>query len=305
MAVVAKLPVGLVGDQQDLRAKGLFCLGKHPGDSLQRLLPVDHPGGVVGAIDDHRLGPLRKLFLQLGKVRQEGFRLCPHLPEDAAVIPDVSAVLHEIRGKDDHLVVGIQDGLQQDIEAAGSPHGHDQILAGKGRSIAAVQVFRKALPHLRKAGVWHIAVEHHRVLRGKEPHDGVLHRLRRGNAGVSQGKIKDLVRPVFPLHPKALLEHGPDGGIVFHEGPHPFADEARSLTVVVPQDVFVGHIDVFQLHVCSGPGVPGPFPWRFMRNISWLPGTCPGHNCPARSCKAGYRYAPHGPSCRIPGRPGR
>ena len=49
----------------------------------------------------------------------------------STVIRDVEDVLREIGREDDHLVAGIEDGLQEDVQRTGRTAGHDHVFRGQ------------------------------------------------------------------------------------------------------------------------------------------------------------------------------
>ena len=226
-AVIGQLPIGLIGNQVDIRSELMLLFPQNPAHFPAGFRRIDHAGGVVGVVDDHGLGSggdfLCK-FLKIGlKVRGVG----GHHHQRAVVIRHIIPVLGKIRGKGQHLVAGIQERFEDHVQAACRAHGHDDIVFVKIRAEPAVQLLRHRLAHIGVAHVGHIAVYHQRILLIEDLPDGVLHRCGSRNRGIAQREVIDILRAELPRHILALLKHGANHRIVIGKLFHFFRDHFR------------------------------------------------------------------------------
>ena len=106
-AVIGKLPIGLVGNQIDIRAEFMLLFAENPAHLPAGFRRIDHAGGVVGVIDNHRLGSGGDFFRKLPEIGLEIHGVGGHHHQLTVVICHIVTVFREIRGKGQYLVSGI------------------------------------------------------------------------------------------------------------------------------------------------------------------------------------------------------
>jgi hypothetical protein len=215
-AVIEDAAVRLVGHQIDDPTHLVAVLFQKMSHFHQRGLRIDLPRGVVGGIEEHRLGPGGEgLFEGLQVQLKGGVGL--HHPGHAAVIVGVKNIIGEKGCKDNDFIARVKQGLENDVQGPGGAAGEHYVPGAEVPVVHTAQVSGQGLPGAHKAGVEHVAVE---------AGAGVPDRLRQGlletNRGlqirVSQGKIKNLVRAQTGLEFGPLLKHPPDPGGPLHGG---------------------------------------------------------------------------------------
>ena len=121
------------------------------------LAAVDHARGVVGRVDEHHAGLLVDGFFQGVQVGLEGPGLAHDGLETAAVVGHIKAVFHEIRGKGQHLLAGIDDGAQEGIEAAGGTAGEQHVIGLQGHALLLAQMGGQLFARPGETGIGHVA----------------------------------------------------------------------------------------------------------------------------------------------------
>ena len=114
-------------------------------------------------VDDDSLCLFTELFLKVGQIQLKGIRIRSHFNKHAVIISDICSILQKIRCKYDDLLTRIHECLQAYVQCTSRTDCHDQIVLGKGRTVAHVQIVRDRLAHLRKSGITHIAVHNNRI----------------------------------------------------------------------------------------------------------------------------------------------
>jgi hypothetical protein len=132
-----------------------------PGQQISQFLEPRggiHPaGGVVGRVENQRLGPTAHRPVQLGQVQVEVLGRFGH-HQFAAVVVGVEAVLGEAGGDNHHLVAGIQKRFQGYVQRPARPAGHDHVVGFQGSSGVGGEVFGHPGADLGVPGVGHVAV---------------------------------------------------------------------------------------------------------------------------------------------------
>ncbi|MPM37125.1 hypothetical protein SDC9_83731 [bioreactor metagenome] len=125
-----QLPVGLVRNQPD----GVAHLGgllpqqlTQPGHGL----PGAHrPGGIVGGVNDNRLGPLVQRGLKRFKINLEGLGLRRHHHHLSPRPFNEHLIFREIRGDDHNPVPRAGQGVKAAAQSRGRAHRDVKVVAG-------------------------------------------------------------------------------------------------------------------------------------------------------------------------------
>ena len=124
----------------------------------------------------------------------------------AAVVVGIKQVFGKIGGQDHHFIPRVQQGLEDDVEPAGSPAGEDHVLGLELQAVETAEHLGQGLARLQKPGVGHVGVEAGAQVAGRLDQFR-LKPGRRLQVGVTQGEIIDLVRP------QAGLESAPSSNM--------------------------------------------------------------------------------------------
>ena len=171
----------------------------------ERLGVVDLAGRVVGRVDDDRLGLGGDRRFDRRQVEVEVVVGVDN-PADPAMVVEVEVVLDKVGGEQDDLLAGVEQGLEDDVEAAGGAAGHQHVTPGDGHPLLGRHPCRQGLPHPGVAAVRHVAVGARALVDG-DPADDLGELRRRRQIGVAEAEIADIVRPEFGLHSCPFLEH--------------------------------------------------------------------------------------------------
>ena len=162
---------------------------QHPAQLLHGFPGVDHPGGVVGGVDDDRLGIGAQGLLEGGEVDLKILDIGGDGDELAAGALHEDLVLGEVGGEGDELVPLTAHGRQAAAQGGRRPHGEVETVLVIGCAKTAVQILGQGLAHIRRALGGGVAVEGHRIDLVHQPVDGFRHGRGRGDAGVADGEI--------------------------------------------------------------------------------------------------------------------
>ena len=221
--VVNDLPVGLIGDQVNYMAEqAAFCLENLP-QPRDGLLRIHLAGRVVRRINEHDLGARTDLFLHAVQVEIEVRIECGHGFEHPAVIVRIKPVFHEIGGRAEHFVTGIEQRLENYVEAARSPACYDYLLVCQGDAELLAKIGGHGRAGGKKARVWHICV-HSRLFTFDQLDEFFANYVRRRNIRVSQAEIEDFVLPMDFFQARALFEHLANPRGFFHKLAHLFGN---------------------------------------------------------------------------------
>ena len=172
----------------------LLLLLQNLCNAAQGLFAVDNAGGIDRVVDDDRLGPCVHLPGKVLQVRLEAGQLRIHLYNLSMKVACIAAVFAKIGPEHHHIVVNIQNCFEDNVNGAGSPHGHDHILLGKPQAKLPIQMVRHSLPYLRIPGIIGIAVKGQGVLVLNDFNQRVVKGLGHRGHRVAQGKIKNILR---------------------------------------------------------------------------------------------------------------
>ena len=198
-AVVAELPVGLVGEQEDRMAE-LLLGGLHGvGEAPDGLPGVDDAGGVVGGVEDHHPGLLGQGGLEGGQVDLEG--VGQRLDNDGlgSVGLGVDQVFHIVGREDDDLVAGLGQALEGHGDGAGGAGGDIDARRLNVLAKAAVDGGGDGLPQGHQARGRGVAVDGHGVGVLQKVQHGGMDLRRRGHVGAADGEVEDVLRADFRL----------------------------------------------------------------------------------------------------------
>ena len=211
---IGQLPVRLVGDDVNGVAvlRGLFV-----EDCRQLLVGfpgVDDAGGVIGGVEDDRLRAGRDHLLHSGQVDLEGGDVRRDDPEFQPRFLGEGLVLRKI-GRDS------QNFRPRDCQRPEHAHqlrrraaADEEFLRNGGHAVAAVQVVGNGLPGGVIAYGGGVAVNQQGIGVVEDLAHRLVHLLRRGDGGVAQGIVVD----VLPSHNggalAAVFKQVPDAGAV-------------------------------------------------------------------------------------------
>ena len=210
MVVINDVAVRFVGNQVDRGVKPLASRIQHPPQLLQVRLRVDLPGGIVGTVDQHHLGLFGQPLLNGLQIKVKLLVRGHHL-DHTTVVVDVKMIFDE-KGRQHHdLVTRIEQGLEDDVQAARCTAGHEDIAQLQVSLLLPPQSLGQGFTNKGKTGIGHITVHPWFFV----PDQFLKHRVefcRRRHIGIADAEIKDLVRPELGFHPGSLFEHLPDPG---------------------------------------------------------------------------------------------
>ena len=128
----------------------------------------------------------------------------------------VETVFHKVGGGDEDFVAGFEDGAEEGDEGAGGTNGGDDVLGLEGNALFAGEFGGKAGAELGEAGVGHVAQAAGADGIVGEGAEGVAGLLGRGDVGIAEGEVKDVVSAAGLAELVASLEHLPDPGSIVH-----------------------------------------------------------------------------------------
>ena len=128
-AVIDDLAVRFVGHEVDRLPQRPALVLQKRRKRPNRAFIIDPARRVVGRIDQNDLGPVRNGGLHSVQIQREIIFRFDRF-QDAAGVVGIESVLHEKRRRNQHLVAGIQQGLQDDVQGASGAAGHDDVLGG-------------------------------------------------------------------------------------------------------------------------------------------------------------------------------
>ena len=134
----------------------------------------------------------------------------------------VAAVLGEERGEGQNFVVRIEECAEDVVQAAGSTHGHDDVLGVIVGAVEAIQVFRDRSTHLRVACIGHVTVNVIRRFLCRDAYDGIAHLLRDRRGRVAEAEVVDVFTADACGELLSELEHLADRGVAGDQLLHTF-----------------------------------------------------------------------------------
>ena len=204
-AVECNIPVGLIADEEDVVAECPALFGQDLCHAGERPGRVDHTGGVVGGIDEHRRHLLGEHLFKGIQIGLEGGCLRRHHFEHRTGAGHIGAVLREVGRKSQHLITGLGDGTDGMGNRTGSTGGGEDVLLLIGQAKGLCQVRCHIGAEARVALTGTVAVQVYRFLVGQQILHGGSELLRAGHAGVAQRVIEhilisDLCGTLFAVH---------------------------------------------------------------------------------------------------------
>ena len=185
----------------------LFQNSRHFPDGVRR---INHPGGIIGRIDDHRLGPggdpgpeLSEIGLKIDGIGRNHHQL-------TVVIGGIAPVFPEKGGKSDHFITGIEQGFKNNIDTPRRTHCHDDIILRKTGPEFSIDGGGDGGADIFMAGVVHITMDLHGIQVFQDLDDGLIYGCRCRHIGIAQTEIKDIFCAVDGCQPLAFFKHGPD-----------------------------------------------------------------------------------------------
>ena len=198
------------------------------GKRFQTFAAVNNAGGIVRGIDDDRLGMRRQRFcrrfrveLKIGGVGRYDHALHPRAGGEHRIFREERRVDHDLgpldakRGK---------HGRQR----RGGPAGEKEILRPRAAGKAVAQILCDRLARVRRAGGGGVAVDALGVRSSDERGDRIVHAAGRGDGGIADGKIKDILPPDLGGFFHAVFKKIPDARAVCAELPLFFVYHVRS-----------------------------------------------------------------------------
>ena len=204
-AVECDIPVGLVADEEDVVAECPALFGQDLCHAGERPGRVDHTGGVVGGIDEHRRHLLGEHLFKGIQIGLEGGCLRRHHLEHRPGARHIGAVLREVGCKGQHLIAGpghCADGMGNGTRRTGG--GEDVLLLiGQAKGLCQVRCHIGAEARVALTGA--VAVQVYRFFVGQQVLHGGSELLRAGHTGVAQRVIEhilisDLCGTLFAVH---------------------------------------------------------------------------------------------------------
>src|SRR5271157_592437 len=203
----------------------------------QEFARIDRARGIVGGIEDDRLGARGDGGGDASDVGLERvIRFDRH--HAPGVVLNIKLILGKERNQEDDLVAGIEQRLEHYIDGARGSDGHEDVIGRVSKARLPRQFPGNDFPHRGEARIGHVGVAAGRIPIDR-PSQRPDHLFRGFAVRVSQREIKDILFPALPFHSGANLEHSPDPGGVFHLFRNVFADAHRiSLlaTTLMPAD---------------------------------------------------------------------
>ena len=172
----------------------LLLLLQNLCNAAQGLFAVDNAGGIDRVVDDDRLGPCVHLPGKVLQVRLEAGQLRIHLYNLSMKVACIAAVFAKIGPEHHHIVVNIQNSFKDNVDGAGSAHGHNHVFFRQAQVKPAVQAIRNGLSHLGITGIVGIAVKGQGVLVLNDFNQRVVKGLGHRGHRVAQRKIKNILR---------------------------------------------------------------------------------------------------------------
>ena len=214
-SVIGQKAVGLVRHQPDGLAEFLALVEQKVGDGRHFLALVDDARGIVGRIDEHHAGFFIDGGLKGVQVWSEGVLDAGHCLEHAAVVGDVEAVFHKVRGKGEHFFAGVEHGAQKGVEHACRAAAENDVFRRYMRALLLAQVGGQLFARPGVAAVGHVAKgERFTRMLGKGG-QALGHSGRSGQVGVAEAEVIDLVRAITGLKLSPGFEHAAYPGCVF------------------------------------------------------------------------------------------
>ena len=193
---------------------GLLFL-QNPGNSCKGFRAVHHAGGVYGVIKNHGLGAPIDLPFKVLQIRLEAGKQGVDLHAAGVPVADVAAVLAEIGAEHHHIVLHVQNGLEHDVDGAGSAVGHDDVIHAQGQAKPPVETVGHGLTNLGEACIVHVAVKRQGILGLNNVQQRLGKGLRHRGGRIAQREIVH----IFRTHPGGQLltldKHLTDGRGIF------------------------------------------------------------------------------------------
>ena len=159
---------------------------------------------------DQRLQPGQR-DLKIRHIRGDHLELKPRLLGKGPV-------LREIGGNGNQLSAGDAEGPEHAAQLRSRAAAQKEFLRLSIRTVPAVQVLGDGLPGLQVAGGGGIAMDQEGRGIQQDVPNGIVHPFGRGNGGVAQGIVVDVLRPHNGGTAPAVLKKLPDAGAVGSQG---------------------------------------------------------------------------------------
>ena len=163
------------------------------GQLSDRLLGINRAAGVVGRVDNHRLGMRGDGPLQRLKIDLEGLDIRRDQHHFGARSLNKHLVFREVRGKHNNLVLRTAQTAQAAAQRGRRAHGNIQIIGTDLRTETAVDGIGKPGAHSQVTLGAGVPVQQDGIGILQQIHRRFIHAVRRRNAGIADGKIKDVL----------------------------------------------------------------------------------------------------------------
>ena len=205
LAVKGDVAVRLIADEEDVVAEGPALFGQDVGHAGEGLGRVDHTGGIVGGVDEHRRHLLGEHCFKRVQIGLEGRGLGRHHLQLCTGARHIGTILREVGRKGEHLVAGLghrPDGVGNGTRRTG---GGEDVLLLIGQAKGLCQVCCHIGAEARVALTGAVAVQVDRFFIGQQVLHGFGELSRAGHAGVAQRVIEhilisDLCGTLFAVH---------------------------------------------------------------------------------------------------------
>ncbi len=215
-AIVKNLRVCLVGKEIDGLAVFFLLFSQQPGQAGNIRFAVHPAGRIVGRVENERLGPSGDHPGNRFQIRRK-IGACVRDLYHPAVVFDIKGILDEKRLEDQDFVAGIQNRLQNHIERAAGPAGHDNVIGIHFQADGPADRLGDCPPGFRVAGVGCVAVLEDDFLAG-DANQLLLEFARMVHVGIAQTEIIDLVVSVPAFQKVPFFKHFADQGRLRHGG---------------------------------------------------------------------------------------
>ena len=177
------------------------------GDFLQILLSHNRAGGIVRGVDDDGLGVLVDEALERGHVYLEAGGVRGDHDELVARGLDEGLILGEEGGDGDDLAVLAGEGGERGHERGGGAAGEEEVGGADDLAEALREVLRDGLADAVVARAAGVAVDLYAALGVEDVDYGLVDLLGRGDGGVAEAVIEDVLLAHDLGLLAAVLEH--------------------------------------------------------------------------------------------------
>ena len=166
------------------------------GNLGEQLCRVDDTGWIVRGVQNQSAGACRDGSFQTGNLRKKGFGIGRNNHHASIEVVDVVGIFSEEGRKYNHLIAGIEQRLEDNIQSSGRSAGHDDVFTAQAAVVLAIEMLGDGLPNLGVAGIVHISVDGQRIFLRQNFRNGLSNLVRWGDAGVADAEIKDIFSAV-------------------------------------------------------------------------------------------------------------